>query len=77
MGDWVTEQAGHGGWTNKPINPRAVFLETDVADREQLEGRLDQVAAELGNIDILVNNAKPSGEGQPVRLEYTTAERIE
>ncbi len=56
---------------------RAVYLETDVADREQLEGRLDQVAAELGGIDILVNNATPSGDGQPIRLEYTEAARIE
>ena len=56
---------------------RAVFLETDVADRAQLEARLEEVAQDIGDIGILVNNATPSGDSQPVRLEYTGSDRIE
>jgi len=36
---------------------RAVIVEADVTDREQAEAAVAQVAAELGRLDTLVNNA--------------------
>jgi len=56
---------------------KAVFLETDVADRARLEAQLDEVGRDLGDINILVNNATPSGDNQPTRLENTDSERVE
>lgn len=56
---------------------KSIFLETDVGDRAQLEQVLEQVAAEYGAVDILVNNATPAGDGQPLRLESTDFARIE
>jgi NAD(P)-dependent dehydrogenase (short-subunit alcohol dehydrogenase family) len=56
---------------------RAVFLQTNVAEREQLEARLDEATRDFGDIGILVNNATPSGDGQLLRLEYTESARIE
>jgi NAD(P)-dependent dehydrogenase (short-subunit alcohol dehydrogenase family) len=55
---------------------QVVFMETDIADRQNLEDRLDQVAAEFGDVSILVNNATPSG-GDPVRLEYVNSGGIQ
>lgn len=55
---------------------KAVFLETDIADRKNLEDKLDQVASEFGEINILVNNATPV-DGQPERLENLVSERVE
>ncbi len=36
---------------------RAVFLETDITDKAYLEENLDRVMTDIGDIDILVNNA--------------------
>ena len=49
---------------------RAVFLETDVTEKNCLEEKLDQVMSDIGDIHILVNNAT-LGDGEPTRLEYT------
>jgi NAD(P)-dependent dehydrogenase (short-subunit alcohol dehydrogenase family) len=55
---------------------RAVFLETDITDKACLEENLDRVMTDIGDIDILVNNAT-LGDGEPTRLEYTDPGRIE
>ncbi|RLQ21119.1 SDR family NAD(P)-dependent oxidoreductase [Seongchinamella sediminis] len=78
----ASRNAEAGNTTAEQINRdypqgHAVFLQTDVSERAQLEGRLDEVAADHGDIGILVSNATPSGDGQPVRLEHTEASRIE
>ncbi len=54
---------------------RALFLETDITDRKQLEEKIDQVATDIGDINILVNNAT-AGDGQPTRMEYTNERAI-
>jgi 3-oxoacyl-[acyl-carrier protein] reductase/7-alpha-hydroxysteroid dehydrogenase len=54
---------------------RAVFLGTDITDKNCLEEPLDEVVSDIGDINILVNNATPSG-GEPTRLEYTDTRSI-
>lgn len=54
---------------------RAVFLETDITNKQQLEQNLEQVAADIGDIDILINNAT-AGDGQPAHLEDTSEQNI-
>ncbi|MBW4040981.1 MAG: SDR family oxidoreductase [Acidobacteria bacterium] len=39
------------------IGPRAIGIETDVADRKAVEAAADQVERELGEIDVWVNDA--------------------
>ena len=55
---------------------RAVFLVTDVTDKNCLEERLDEVMSDIGDIDILVNNATPGG-GVPTRLEHTDTKSMQ
>ena len=46
----------------------AVFMQTDVREREQVEHAVQQTIADFQGIDILVNNAYPTGT-PPARLE--------
>ena len=55
---------------------RAFFLETDITDKDCLEQRLDQVMRDIGDVDILINNATLGG-GEPTRLEYTDTQNIQ
>lgn len=52
---------------------RAIAIEANVADEDQVNAMLDRVVAELGGIDILINNA---GISQPIMplLEQSTAD---
>ena len=43
--------------TAEAIGPAAIAVEMDVSKRESIRAAVDKVAAELGGIDILVNNA--------------------
>ena len=43
--------------TAEAIGPAAIAVEMDVSKRESIRAAVDRVAAELGGIDILVNNA--------------------
>lgn len=47
---------------------RARFLAMDVCDREQVVAGIEHTLAEFGQLDILVNNAYPTGT-PPARLE--------
>ena len=55
---------------------RAVFIQTDVSDRDNYESTIDTVLAEFGRVDILINNATPTGGGL-TRLESIGSEVIE
>lgn len=43
--------------TAAALGPRAVGIRTDVTDRDSVEAMVDQVVAEFGRVDVLVNNA--------------------
>ncbi len=43
--------------TAEAIGPAAIAVEMDVSKRESIRAAVDKVAAELGGIDILINNA--------------------
>ena len=47
---------------------RAIALPLDVADAHAIAPALDRAAAELGTIDILINNAGVGGEGMALDL---------
>tara|TARA_R110000823_G_scaffold91174_1_gene201053 strand:+ start:11029 stop:11802 length:774 start_codon:yes stop_codon:yes gene_type:complete len=47
---------------------RGEFLQMDVSDRSQVTGGVEQTLARHGQLDILVNNAYPTG-APPARLE--------
>ena len=54
---------------------RALFVPTDVGVREQVVGAVERAVAELGSVDILVNNAW--GGGGVARLEHKTEAAME
>ncbi len=57
----------------REMGVRAIAIEADVADEEQVNGMVDRVVNEFGSIDILVNNA---GTSHPIipTLEQKTAD---
>lgn len=57
------------------LGARALYIQADVSKQDSIERMVDVTLAELGGIDILVNNATPSGRMS--RLENVTAEAIE
>ncbi|CAN5429106.1 SDR family oxidoreductase [soil metagenome] len=57
------------------LGGRALFLHTDVTDKEQVESMVDSAVAEFGSVDVLVNNAW--GGGSMVRLEHSTDEQMD
>src|SRR5579884_196813 len=52
---------------------RAHFVRADLADRAEAAGVVDRAAAELGRVDLLVNNAASVGHHSPL-LEMPLAE---
>jgi NAD(P)-dependent dehydrogenase (short-subunit alcohol dehydrogenase family) len=50
----------------------AMFIETDVASEQSVDGMVDRVLTELGGIDIVVNNAGIWGQAEKNRLVATT-----
>ena len=54
-----------GGELRK-LGRRAVAIQADVGSTEAVENLYEQVVAELGGIDILVNNAAAGGGGTPI-----------
>ena len=48
------------------LNRKGVVFQVDVSVEEAVETLFDQAISEMGNIDILVNNAAVSGSGQLV-----------
>lgn len=71
IGDIRERPIGEGAATADIIRQRggkALFVETDVAQRSQVEALIEKAIQELGRIDILVNNA---GIGQVSSAEHT------
>jgi NAD(P)-dependent dehydrogenase (short-subunit alcohol dehydrogenase family) len=61
----VADLSAKGNDVAESINAdagRAIFVETDVSSHESAEAMADRVVAELGGIDLLVNNAAIYGE---------------
>jgi NAD(P)-dependent dehydrogenase (short-subunit alcohol dehydrogenase family) len=70
-GDTARDTAG--------LLPEAVAIECDVRDRDALDGAAQRVEAELGAIDVWVNNAGgvyPGAGASLVELDRTTWDRI-
>ncbi|MBV8463762.1 MAG: SDR family NAD(P)-dependent oxidoreductase, partial [Acidimicrobiales bacterium] len=56
---------------------RALELVVDLHDRRSLRGAVDQVEAEWGGIDLLVNNAVDTGPGSMVPILELTDEQVD
>ncbi|MBW2361704.1 MAG: SDR family oxidoreductase [Deltaproteobacteria bacterium] len=57
---------------------KALFVATDVANEKSVRATVETTVAELGGVDILVNNAVPTGgDGGGTRLENLSLEKIE
>ena len=54
---------------------KALFVETDVANEDSVHALVATTVADLGGVDILINNATPAGGGE--RLENMSHELIE
>jgi NAD(P)-dependent dehydrogenase (short-subunit alcohol dehydrogenase family) len=54
---------------------KALYVETDVAQEESIRKMVDATVDTFGRVDILVNNATPSGG--MARLEHMTQETME
>ncbi|MDX1736032.1 MAG: SDR family oxidoreductase [Halioglobus sp.] len=54
---------------------RAHFRQADVTQRDSVVGAVDETLAQFGRLDILVNNAYPTGT-PPARLENRTDEEF-
>jgi|tagenome__1003787_1003787.scaffolds.fasta_scaffold20985247_6 NAD(P)-dependent dehydrogenase (short-subunit alcohol dehydrogenase family) len=65
--DVVDEVTAAGG--------EAIFLPTDVTDRDQVDGMVDAAVQTWGSVDILVNNAW--GAGTVGRVEKKTDEQLD
>ena len=59
----------------RELGGRARFVATDVSDQHAVEAMIDLTVAELGRLDVLVNNAW--GGGSMVRLEHSTDAQME
>ena len=57
------------------LGARALYVQTDVSKQGSIEAMVDATVEKLGGIDILVNNATPSGRMS--RLENVTADAVE
>jgi len=55
------------------LGGEGIFVRTDVSDKANVEAMVNETVESFGRVDILVNNAYPTG-GFPVRLENKTDE---
>ena len=58
-----------GQQTTAGLGPNAAFYPVNVADRQAVQGWVDQVMARFGRIDVLVNNAGITRDGQFVKFK--------
>jgi 3-oxoacyl-[acyl-carrier protein] reductase len=68
-------ETAHTLGESSPAGTRMAWRAADVGDREQISAAIDGLAAELGGLDVLVNNA---GQARWVRADtpLETAERL-
>ena len=62
----VNQEAGEAA--ARSLGPDALFYKVDVADHEAVQAWVDTVVAKLGRIDILINNAGITRDGQLVKM---------
>jgi glucose 1-dehydrogenase len=70
------EGAGSTGTAVEQEGRRALFFEADVADRAAMSKVVEETAARLGRLDILVNNAAYSVRKPMLELEAADVERV-
>ena len=58
-----------GQATARSLGPAARFYRVDVTDRKAVQAWADEVAAVCGRIDVLVNNAGVTRDGQLVKMQ--------
>jgi 3-oxoacyl-[acyl-carrier protein] reductase len=63
----VNEEAGHAAAA--ALGPGACFCVVDVADRQAVQGWVDDVVARYGRIDVLINNAGIVRDGLLVKVQ--------
>ncbi len=63
----VNETAGQE--TARELGPQAAFYKVNVANRQEAQAWMDDVAAKYGRIDVLVNNAGILRDGQLVKFK--------
>lgn len=60
----------------RALGVRALALGADVSDAEQARAAVDRVVAELGSVDILINNAGITRDGLFLRMSDEDVERV-
>jgi NAD(P)-dependent dehydrogenase (short-subunit alcohol dehydrogenase family) len=72
----IAEYNGDSGQRVADSLAGSVFIQTDITRREQVVAAVDHTVARFGSVDILVNNAYPTGI-PPSRLEDREDEAFE
>ena len=72
------EPGGPGGPDGPGVSggPRVAAAVADVGERAQLEAALDELAAKLGPVDVLVNNAGIGAYGPFAEVDVAEVERL-
>lgn len=63
----VNETAGQE--TARELGPQAAFYKVNIANRQEAQAWMDDVAAKYGRIDVLINNAGILRDGQLVKFK--------
>lgn len=63
----INETAGQE--TARELGPQAVFYKVNIANRQEAQAWMDDVAAKYGRIDVLINNAGILRDGQLVKFK--------
>lgn len=63
----INETAGQE--TARALGPQAAFYKVNIANRQEAQAWMDDVAAKYGRIDVLVNNAGILRDGQLVKFK--------
>lgn len=59
------------------LGGKGLFIETDITRLDTVRAAVEQTLAEFGKIDVLVNNAYPTMESMPDRIESIDQPRLE